>query len=322
MVNNQTVLTTEDGIRLKRWIKRHYPKISDGEFHKLCRSGQIRINSSRCHGDEILHAGDALRLPPFMTALVIDKNQKPESGFKFSLADLEKLRKCIIRDDPDFVAFNKPAGLAVQGGTGIKKSLDKMAAALFPYDSVLPVHRLDKETSGVIIFAKNQQAAQNLSSQFQDKTAKKEYLALLSGGVSPKTGVIDNFMVKGKVFQPDEDVAPNAQRAITNYQVVSELPGVLSWVRFSPNTGRTHQLRLHSAFSLNAPIVGDSLYNKQEHKKQTNSVLDSVLESNKLFLFAQRLSFRHPKTGKIITIRAQMPEFMAVVAKFLEFKAD
>jgi 23S rRNA pseudouridine955/2504/2580 synthase len=324
MANNQIVSTTEDGIRLKRWVKRHYPKISDGEFHKLCRSGQMRINSSRCHGDEILHAGDALRLPPFMIGLVQKENEKQESGIKFSFADLEKLRKNIIQNDTDFVAFNKPAGLAVQGGTGIKKSMDKMVAALFPYDLILPVHRLDKETSGVIIFAKNQRAAQNLASQFQDKTANKEYLALLSGSVSPKTGTIDNFVAKGQVFGPDEEIPSNAQRAVTKYQVMAELPGVLSWVKFLPMTGRTHQLRIHSAFSLNAPIVGDSLYmkNNDKGKKQENGLLESVLESNKLFLFAHRLSLIHPTTGKIITIHAQMPDFMAPVAKFLEFKVD
>ena len=124
-----------------------------------------------------------MRLPPFMIALSNEENkdQRLNAGNKFSMGDLEKLRQCIIYNDPDFVAFNKPSGLAVQGGTGIKKSLDKMAVALFPYDLVLPVHRLDKETSGVIIFAKNQRTAQVLSAQFQDKTASKEYLALLSG---------------------------------------------------------------------------------------------------------------------------------------------
>ncbi|MFA7187984.1 MAG: RluA family pseudouridine synthase [Alphaproteobacteria bacterium] len=322
MANNQIVSMTEDGIRLKRWVKRHYPKISDGEFHKLCRSGQIRINSSRCHGDEILHANDALRLPPFMSELKQNKNEKKESGIKFSLADLEKLRKCMIQNDPDFVAFNKPSGLAVQGGTGVKKAMDKMVAALFPYDSILPVHRLDKETSGVIVFAKNQRAAQNLASQFRDKTANKEYLALLSGAVSKKTGIIDNFIIKGKVFDSDEEIPSNAQQAITKYQVLAELPGILAWVKFAPMTGRTHQLRVHAAFSLGAPIVGDRLYMKHNDEIKKNNLLGSVLESNKLFLFAYKLSFQHPATGKIVTIRAQMPDFMASVVKFLEFKVD
>ncbi|MCL2748688.1 MAG: RluA family pseudouridine synthase [Alphaproteobacteria bacterium] len=326
MANNQTVSQTEDGIRLKRWVKRHYPKLSDGEFHKLCRSGQLRVNSARCRGDEILHSGDALRLPPFMEPLQQEAGgKKQETGDRFSLGDLEKLRKRIIHDDPDIVAFDKPAGLAVQGGTGIKKSLDKMAAALFPYDTVLPVHRLDKETSGVIVFAKNQRAAQHLASEFQNKSAVKEYIALLRGAPAQKRGVIDNFIVKGKVLSEKEaeefrrETGTRPQRAITNYEILGRLPGILSWVRFSPQTGRTHQLRLHSAFSLNAPIVGDSIYGVGG--SIMDPTLESIISTNKLFLFAQRLSFRHPKTKKTITIHAQMPDFMTGVAKFLEFKS-
>ena len=327
MITSTTVSQTEDGIRLKRWVKRHYPKLSDGEFHKLCRSGQLRVNSARCKGDEILHFGDALRLPPFMATLQPVAGEKSqETGDRFSLADLEKLRKRIIEDDPDFVAFDKPAGLAVQGGTGIKKSLDKMAAALFPYDAVLPVHRLDKETSGVIVFAKNQRAAQHLAAEFQSKSASKEYIALLRGGVSQKRGVIDNFIVKGKVLSEEEaeefrrETGTRPQRAITNYEVMGQLPGILSWVRFVPQTGRTHQLRLHSAFSLNAPIVGDPIYGAMGGVM--DPTLESIISTNKLFLFAQKLSFRHPATKKIVTIRAQMPDFMTGVAKFLEFKAN
>ncbi|MDR0967249.1 MAG: RluA family pseudouridine synthase [Rickettsiales bacterium] len=321
MANNKIISATEDGIRLSRWVKRHYPKISTGEIHKMCRTGQMRINSSRCKGDEVLRTGNALRIPPFMDSLVVSGGRKPttENGTRFSLADLEKLRQRIIINDNDFVAFDKPAGLAVQGGTGIKKSLDKMAAALFPYDSILPVHRLDRETSGVIILAKNQRAAQNLSKQFQDKTARKEYLALLNGAVSPRVGRLDNFIVRGRVLDEKEKSAERPQRAITEYQVLGELPNVLSWVRFMPLTGRTHQLRLHAAFSLNAPIVGDSLYNKKEIGEQ---FLESLLNTKYLFLFAHRLSFTHPKTGKEITISASLPDFMAAPAKFLEFKVE
>lgn len=331
-----TISPTEDGIRLKRWVKRHFPRVSEGEFHKLCRTGQVRVNAKRCKGDGVLRAGDEIRLPPFLAALTRGETRdktppgvRQETGDKFSLSDLERIRKRIICDDPDFVAFDKPAGLAVQGGTGVKKSLDKMAAALFPYDTILPVHRLDKETSGVIIFAKNQHAAQNLSAQFRDKSASKEYLALLRGDVSSASGVIDNYIEKGQVSDDAPTTAPRAEllppvgaqkRAITKYEVLGRLPGIVSWVRFVPKTGRTHQLRLHSAFSLGAPIVGDRLYGRQdiETRKQTNDSLASLLDTKHLFLFAQRLSFRHPTTNKTVTLRAQMPDFMASVVKFLE----
>ncbi|HNY25007.1 MAG TPA: RluA family pseudouridine synthase [Alphaproteobacteria bacterium] len=314
------VYKTEDGTRLLRWFLRHYPGLSTSEFYKLCRGGQIRINSSRCRGQEILRAGDVVRVPPTFVQYTQEKIKKTESGNRFSLEDLEKLRRCIIHNDEDVVVFNKPAGLAVQGGTGISKSVDKMAAELFPYDKISLVHRLDKETSGVLIVAKNQKAAQILATEFQDKTAQKEYLALLIGGVSPKSGVIDNLMIKGGIVENDEKLPDGVKpyRAITEYKVISEMSGILSWVSFFPRTGRTHQLRIHSAFSLGAPIVGDTVYGRN-HKK-IDDTLNSLLATKNLFLFAYKLSFRHPRTGKIMTIRAELPEFMRPVIKFLEFK--
>ncbi|MDR1206807.1 MAG: RluA family pseudouridine synthase [Rickettsiales bacterium] len=328
MIEPVKISPTEDGIRLMRWFGRHYPRISQGEFRKLCRTGQIRINAGRCRGNEILQKGDVLRIPPVAeyAKRTESKEQKTNSGVKFSLADLEQLRKIIIHDDADIVAFNKPAGLAVQGGTGIKKSLDKMAAALFPHDTMLLVHRLDRETSGVIVMAKNQRAAQALAAEFQERSASKVYLALLAGNVSPKRGVIDNFMVKGRIFDSEEAEAfrkenrTKPQRAVTKYEVLNEIPGLVAWVRFSPMTGRTHQLRLHSAYSLGAPIVGDELYGLEKKEGKSDGNLQSLINSNSLFLFACQLTFRHPGTGKIMTLRAELPAYMRGVAKFLEFE--
>lgn len=313
-----TISEVESGTRLLRWFVRHYPGMLQRDFYKLCRGGQIRINSSRCRGMEILNAGDIVRIPPTLQSYKIVK--KTETGQNYSLTDLENLRKCIIYDDTDMVVFNKPAGLAVQGGTGIKKSIDKMAAALFPYDKISLVHRIDRETSGLLVVAKNQRAAQDLASQFQNKIAHKEYLALLQGTVSKKSGIIENYLAKGQVFENTVQV-PNGvsvQKAVTEYKVLGEATGLLTWVLFSPRTGRTHQLRLHSAFSLNAPIVGDDLYGTRQNK--LDGILESVLTTNKLFLFAYKITLRHPGTGKAITLQAGMPDFMQSVVKFLEFK--
>lgn len=313
-----TISDVEDGTRVLRWFLRNYPGMLQRDFYKLCRGGQIRINSSRCHGTEVLSAGDVIRIPPTLASY--KKVNKTETGEKFSLADLENLRKCIIHNDNDIVVFNKPAGLAVQGGTGIKKSVDKMAAALFPYDKISLVHRIDKETSGLLVVAKNQKTAQDLSMQFQNKTAHKEYLALLQGTINEKSGTIDNYVSKGHVFENFSEIPEDivAQRAVTEYQVLSEAPGLLSWVLFSPKTGRTHQLRLHSAFSLKAPIVGDDLYGTRHGK--IDSVLESLLTTQKLFLLAYRITFKHPGSGKMITMRANIPDFMQSVIKFLEFQ--
>ena len=315
-----TVPQTEDGVRLLRWFLRNFPSMPQREFYRLCRGGQIRVNSRRVHGQEFLRAGDAVRVPPTIAGYAV-RTKKTESGDNFTLSDLEELRKCIIHSDDDIVVFNKPAGLAVQGGSGIRKSVDKMAAALFPYDKISLVHRLDRETSGLLVVAKNLHAAQNLATAFQAKTAHKEYLALLNGDVKPPRGTIDDYMTRGQVFDTPARVnngtGQRPQRAITEYQVLATAGEHLSWVMFSPKTGRTHQLRVHSALVLNAPIVGDALYSAG---RGAPDALGGVMATNNLFLFAYQLTFQHPTTGRIMTFRATPPAFMTQVMEFFEFQ--
>ncbi len=316
-----TVSLVEDGTKLMRWFMRKFPAMPNRDFFKLCRGGQIRVNSARVDANRVLRAGDAVRIPPTIAMYAKRENvKKTESGEAFSMSDLEALRKTIIYNDDDIVVFNKPAGLAVQGGTGIRKSVDKMAAALFPYEKISLVHRLDRDTSGLLVVAKNQKAAQVLANAFQSKTAHKEYLALLNGTVSPKYGTIDNYIVKGQVFDSPERInggtGQRPQRAITEYQVLSDA-GIVSWVLFSPKTGRTHQLRIHSAFSLGAPIIGDDLYGTD---KKIDDGLSAMLATNKLFLFAYRITFHHPRTNKLITLKAPVPDFMKSVMNLLEFQ--
>ncbi len=315
-----TVPQTEDGVRLLRWFLRNFPSMPQREFYRLCRGGQIRVNSRRVHGQEFLRAGDAVRVPPTIAGYAV-RTKKTESGDNFTLSDLEELRKCIIHSDDDIVVFNKPAGLAVQGGSGIRKSVDKMAAALFPYDKISLVHRLDRETSGLLVVAKNLHAAQNLATAFQAKTAHKEYLALLNGDVKPPRGTIDDYMTRGQVFDTPARVnngtGQRPQRAITEYQVLATAGEHLSWVMFSPKTGRTHQLRVHSALVLNAPIVGDALYGAG---RGAPDALGGVMATNNLFLFAYQLTFQHPTTGRIMTFRATPPAFMTQVMEFFEFQ--
>lgn len=321
MAEVKIVSQTEDGTRLLRWFGRHFPSLPNAEFHKLCRGGQIRVNSSRVRGTEVLRAGDAVRVPPTIAGYVAENVKKTESGNKFSLTDLEQLRKCIIHNDDDIVVFDKPAGLAVQGGTGIRKSIDKMAATLFPYDKVSLVHRLDRETSGVLVVAKSQRAAQSLAAQFQSKVANKEYLALLNGGIKQTRGVIDNYMIKGQVFDSptriNNGTGQRPQRAITEYEVLGTASGCVSWVLFKPKTGRTHQLRIHSAMSLGAPIVGDDVYGRG---RKMDGAINAMLATNNLHLLAYRLTFRHPANNKVVTFNAKIPDFMQPVMKLLELQ--
>lgn len=321
MAEVKIVSQVEDGTRLLRWFGRHFPSLPNADFHKLCRGGQIRVNSSRVRGTEVLRAGDAIRIPPTISGYVTDNVKKTESGNKFSLTDLEQLRKCIVHSDDDIVVFDKPAGLAVQGGTGIRKSIDKMAAAMFPYAKISLVHRLDKETSGVLVVAKTQRAAQSLSAQFQSKVASKEYLALLNGEVKKSHGVIDNYIIKGQVFdtptRTNNGTGQRPQRAITEYEVLGVAAGCVSWVLFKPKTGRTHQLRVHSAMCLKAPIVGDDLYGRG---RKMDGAINAMLATNNLHLLAYRLTFRHPANNQIVTFKARIPDFMQPITKLLELQ--
>lgn len=313
-----TVSSVEDGTRLLRWFLRHFPSMPQREFYRLCHGGQIRLNSKRCKGTEILREGDAVRIPPTIREYTVAPKKKDETGEQFSLSDLEQLRLSIIHNDDDIVVFNKPAGLAVQGGTGIRKSIDKMTAALFPYAKVSLVHRLDMETSGLLVVAKTQHAAQVLSREFQTKNAHKEYLALLNGDIREDRGVIDNYLLKGRVFDSparENGTGARPHHAITEYRVLARASGMLTWVLFMPHTGRTHQLRMHSAFSLNAPIIGDDLYGRGH---DMDIGLRSVLNTNNLFLFAYKITFQHPSTGRMVTFRAPIPEFMKPVMNLLE----
>ncbi|MBD5389012.1 RluA family pseudouridine synthase [bacterium] len=317
MAQTMTVSQTEEGTRLLRWFLRHFPSMPQRDFYRLCRGGQIRVNSSRVRGNEVLRAGDLVRIPPTLGNFTTPPPPRATGGNLFSLADLEALRQCIIHDDDDIVVFNKPAGLAVQGGTGIRKSVDKMAAAMYPYAKISLVHRLDRETSGVLVVAKTQMAAQKLARAFQDKTTHKEYLALLAGHVSVPRGTIDNYLIKGAVVDSPARIngGPRPQRAVTDYHVLGAA-GNMTWVAFTPQTGRTHQLRLHSALCLHAPIVGDALYGDGRH---VDPAVASVVGTRHLFLFAHKITFQHPTTGRLMTMRAVVPEFMMPVLKLLEF---
>ena len=298
------VSATEDGIRLHRYFGRHYPTTNLLLVRKLCRSGEIRINSKRCREGDILKAGDLVRVPPFAQNRPEAKTPgDAEDGF--SMSDLEKLRQCIIHDDNDIVVFDKPAGLAVQGGSGIKKSLDKMAAALFPLDTVLLVHRLDKETSGIMVVAKNQIAAQKLAKAFQTKEVAKEYVAVLSGGVKGGGGG------GGEIDSPVDE-----KKAVTKYEVLGGLKNNLTFVRFRPETGRKHQLRVHSKEALGAPIIGDDLYGGRKF----DGKLKAILSPSHLYLVANKITFRHPRTGKLLTIKVAVPEWMRQVAELCEIE--
>jgi 23S rRNA pseudouridine955/2504/2580 synthase len=291
----------EADIRLDRWFKRHFPQISHGELQKWLRTGQIRVNGKRAESSTRLATGQNLRLPPQL--IQGDALTKPPSEGKRPVRDAEKLKTLILYEDDDVIVLNKPAGLAVQGGTGLKENLDDSLMIFSRDGQTRPklVHRLDKDTSGVLLIARNDYAAMKLAASFRDHATKKIYWAATIGVPSPEAGEIQTSLIKKgqtmHVATREESKSREAKKASTLYRVVESVPGQMSFVALWPRTGRTHQLRVHLAH-IGTPIWGDPLYKGESSDEQQSALSDLDIGSG-LHLHARRIIIPHPRKGML-----------------------
>ena len=306
----------EDGMRLDRWFKAHYPALRHGQLEKLLRTGQIRVDGGRVKANRRLEAGESVRVPPLGEA-----SEKPESSSRPNRDDAEYIRKLIIFEDKSILAINKPFGLAVQGGAKTTRHVDGMLASL-EKDGERPrlVHRLDRDTGGVLILAKTRASAAKLGAALQRRDVDKVYWALVAGMPHPRQGTIDLPIAKRMVSAPEgarERVVPaegeDAKKAITDFQVIDDAAPAAAFLALRPRTGRTHQLRVHCA-ALGTPIVGDGKYGGPAAR------LEGV--APKMHLFCRSMSFEHPKTGQRITITAPLTAHMRDTWKFFGFNAN
>lgn len=306
----------EDGMRLDRWFKAHYPALRHGQLEKLLRTGQIRVDGGRVKANRRLEAGESVRVPPLGEA-----SEKPESNSRPNRDDAEYLRKLILFEDKSILAINKPFGLAVQGGAKTTRHVDGMLASL-EKDGERPrlVHRLDRDTGGVLILAKTRAVAAKLGAALQRRDVDKVYWALVAGMPHPRQGTIDLPIAKRMVSAPEgarERVVPaegeDAKKAITDFQVIDDAAPAAAFLALRPRTGRTHQLRVHCA-ALGTPIVGDGKYGGPAAR------LEGV--APKMHLFCRSMSFEHPKTGQRITVTAPLTGHMRDTWKFFGFNAN
>ncbi len=300
----------DEGSRLDRWFKRQFPHIPHGRVEKLLRTGQLRIDGKRAKGKDRLDAGQTVRVPPL-----------PEPGEKkpprqMSDADVNFMQAMVIYEDNDLIALNKPAGLAVQGGTNTTRHIDGLLPAL-AYKGTPPrlVHRLDKDTSGVLVVAKNAKSAAWLGKAFQGRNIQKIYWGITNGVPRPSTGEIKGYVAKGDGIDGREVMiavkhgSEGAKHARTLYQCPMEAGKRAAWVVMQPLTGRKHQLRLHMHL-LGTPLAGDPKYT-------TDREFPGGLK-NALHLHAKSLTIPHPD-GSEIFLQAPLSNHMKRAFDLLGF---
>lgn len=310
-VQNIEVQADDDGIRIDRWFKRHFAHIAFVQLQKAMRKGEVRLEGKRVKGKERVEAGQIIRVPPLDDAPV-GKPKQPK--MRMSDADIQEVQSWVLYQDDDVIAINKPAGLATQGGTGQTRHLDGMLDALRFGSNHRPrlVHRLDKDTSGVLLLGRSANAAGALAAAFQTKETDKRYFALVMGVPVPGDGRIQLNMDKAPIKGNERMVVtPDGKRSVTDYAVVDRAAMQASWLALKPHTGRTHQLRLHCA-EMGHPIVGDGKYGGAE------SFLTGSI-SRKMHLHSRFITFPHPDGG-YLTVTAPLSEHMAASFDMLGFE--
>ncbi len=309
------VLEDEDGLRLDRWFKRHYPHFTHNQLQKLLRKGYVRLEGKRVKANARLEVGQSIRVPPrgYSDEWVKPRQDKRTSWA--SEAEINALHENILHIDDDIVALNKPPGTPVQGGTGIKNSIDAMLHSLKFDKAVRPklVHRLDKDTSGVLLLARSSKAAAKLTGAFRAKTARKVYWAIVVGSSEISSGRIDLALSKisgrkGERIIPDPI---NGKRAVTFYQTIERVSRKVAWLSLEPQTGRTHQLRVHME-ALGTPILGDGKYGGAASFIQGSGL------SRKMHLHARAIRIPHPGGGDLEVI-APLPSHMSATWDFFGF---
>lgn len=317
-VQLREVARDEEGMRLDRWFSIHFPHLSFGRLQKLLRSGQIRVDSGRVQTNTRLAAGQTVRVPPLGEAPAPSPD-KPRVNEK----DAAFLRDLILYEDDDIYVFNKPHGLAVQGGTGTKRHMDGMLKSLPNKKGEPPrlVHRLDRDTSGCLLVAKTRAAASHFGTVFRSRSARKIYWAVTIGVPNPRQGRISCFLTRqatqdGEQMVVVENGTEGAQHSVSYYSVTDSAANQFAWVTLKPVTGRTHQLRVHM-MELGTPILDDPRYNTLENWNWERP--DQVGEG--LHLHARRLALPL-RNGKRLDITAPLPPHMKKTFDVLGFDAN
>lgn len=314
-VASVSVAPDDGGIRLDRWFRRHYPNIPHARLEKWLRSGEARVDGRRASAGQRLIAGQTIRVPPHT---VPQTQRKRETGASPPRErDIRELQARILYSDPHILVLDKPAGLPVQGGSGASRHLDGMLDA-FRLDGQRPklVHRLDRDTSGVLVLARTAPAASALAQAFRSRLARKLYWAIVVGTPQPPAGRIDLPLSKrpGRSGERMGSDPHGGDRAITEYRLIERAGREAAWLALQPMTGRTHQLRVH-CLALGTPILGDGKYGGAA------AFVPGLAPKVRLHLHARALRLPHP-AGGMITLEAPLPKDLLETWRFFGFATD
>lgn len=322
-VQTVTIGPGDSDQRLDRWFKRLFPHIGQGRIEKMCRKGDLRVDGGRVKASTRLQTGQSVRIPPLPEPGQVVSRPKPTT----SDADVALMQSMVIYKDDDIIALNKLPGLPTQGGSKQVRHIDGMSEALcFGYDEKPRlVHRLDKDTSGILLLARTRAAAQKLTASMRHRQTRKIYWALVAGVPTPYLGEVRYGLVKapghGKygegekmhcVHPREVDRTDGAKRAHTLYATLYRVASRAAWVAMEPITGRTHQLRAHMS-EIGHPIIGDGKYggSGQENLGDGWGAQMGGDISRKLHLHARSMTIEHPTTGQELTLTAPLPDHMA-----------
>ena len=313
-----TVSEDEGGMRLDRWFRERYPGLGHGALQKLLRTGQVRVDGARAKANQRIESGQEVRVPPMATSAEDAAPKKTHE--RASDADRRLIEELTLYEDKDILVLNKPAGLAVQGGTKTKRHIDGILAGMGEGEKrPRLVHRLDRETSGVLVIAKRRAIAADMGKAFATRSVRKIYWAVVGGVPQPLQGRISLDLIKARGPEGDrvrparEEESEEAQRAVTNYSVVDRAADKAAWVSLKPVTGRQHQLRAHMS-AIGTPILGDDKYGGDR-------LVPPVL-TNRLHLHARRVTFKHPRTAESVDVTAPLPAHMLETFSFFGFETD
>ena len=286
------------GQRLDNFLMRHLKGVPKTHVYRIIRSGEVRINKGRCSADSRVAVGDEVRVPPVRVSdKVAEKAAHPAPAREFP----------VLLEDDHLLAIDKPAGVAVHGGSGVSFGVIEQLRQARPQAKLLElVHRLDRETSGILLVAKKRSALKNLQDQFRERETGKTYLALVQGDWPAKLKVIDQPLHKYLLADGERRVKvttqddPDGMRSITLVKVAQRLQGC-TLLEVTIKTGRTHQIRVHLA-SNGHPIAGDDKYGDFEWNKALQKQ-----GLKRMFLHAWRLQFNHPARSERVALQAELP---------------